>query len=60
MSTEPAAELTEAALETDEDSRLTVPTCPACGTILPTDTTSGWNGECPSCHRINDPNEVFD
>ena len=36
-----------------------IPSCLACGTILPEDTTPGWSGECPSCHRINGPEEVF-
>lgn len=36
-----------------------IPSCLACGTILPEDTTTGWSGECPSCHRTNDPEEVF-
>lgn len=60
MSTEPT-QSTEAALEseTDADSRLSIPTCPKCGEILPEDTTTGWSGECPSCHRVHSPNEVF-
>lgn len=58
MSAEPA-QLTEAALESESDSRLSIPTCPNCGTILPEDTNTEWSGECPSCHRVSSPNEVF-
>lgn len=63
MSTEPAPKPARAETETeterDTEPRLAVPSCPACGTIIPEDTTTGWTGECPSCHRINNPEEVF-
>lgn len=47
-------------IETESnDVTLTVPSCPSCGTILPEDSTTGFSGECPSCHRVNRPEEVF-
>lgn len=47
-------------IETESNAvTLTVPSCPSCGTILPEDTTAGFSGECPSCHRVSNPEEVF-
>lgn len=42
----------------DETNDRLAESCPSCGSILPTD-TGAWDGECPSCHRINEPGEVF-
>lgn len=38
---------------------LATASCPCCGAIIPLDTRDGFDGECPTCRRVNDRTEVF-
>ena len=41
------------------DVNLTTASCPCCGSIIPLDVRPDASLECPTCHRVNDPSEVF-